>query len=398
MTTRPTPLTRRAFALGAVGGGLGALLPGTALRAVAAEQPWAERARTSYLALREHLHLPGPGLYREGLTVPEGGNQYSFVWPLREATAASQDVSLLPGGPRDAEVADHFRALELYHEESSGSYASYPPEPVGGGGDSFYDDNTVIGLEQVRRYRLHGEERMLQRAVRAFDFVTRAWDEESTGARAGGMHWVDADWNPYQGGTNVTALAAELAAHLYEQTGEERYLEWAQRCYRWVRRVLRRGPGRYANGLLLDGTSEEALWTYNSGAMIGAATLLHRVTGEREWQRRAQLDAETALSYWTAEDRLRDQPVVFNAIFLANLLLFASTRPSWAGEVLAPFADYADRLWEENRDEDTGLFTFQASGGGAPDPAQAPQTLHQSGVVQIQALLAWPPERYADAT
>jgi hypothetical protein len=48
---------------------------------------------------------------------------------------------------------------------------------------------------------------------------------------------------------------------------------------------------------------------------------------------------------------------------------------------------YATRLWQDNRDPATGLFRFQASNGGAPDPAQPVGTLNQSAAVQLFALL-----------
>ena len=112
-----------------------------------------------------------------------------------------------------------FRALSRYWDAERGAYDSYPPAPLGTRGDPFFDDNTVIGLEFVRRYRLSGDRAMLRQAERVFAYVTSAWDNGTTGPCPGGMHWVDASWNPYQGATNVTSLASELAAHLYEETG-----------------------------------------------------------------------------------------------------------------------------------------------------------------------------------
>ena len=390
-------MSRRTFAVGMGAAGLAALVPGAAVaasgRATASASgtgTWARRAHRSYAALQRFLYLPDSGLYQENYPTRAGENPYSYVWPLREAAAATQNVNqLAPARSRyDGDVSSQFDALERYFNEERGTYDSYLPAPEGTGGDPFYDDNGVIGLELVRRYRLAGERRMLDRAVRAFDFVERAWDTDTTVDCPGGMHWVDADWNPYRGGTNVTGIASELAAHLYELTGRRRYLDWAERTHDWVYRCMRRDPGLYRNGVLLDGTVEEMLWTYNSGFMIGAAALLHRATGRRAWLRTAEEDVDGALAYWTS-DRLYEQPAIFNAIYLANLLLFSSEQPDRSREILDQFTGYAERLWTENRDADTGLFGFQTSGGGAPDPALRPQTLHQSGAVQIFALLDW---------
>lgn len=313
------------------------------------------------------------------------------------ATAATQDVDRLPttDDRYDDDVVRRFQALELYLDAERGAYDSYPPPPLGTRGDPFYDDNAVIGLEFVRRYRLAGDDDMLSRAARVFDFVVQAWDTRTTGPCPGGMHWVDADWNPYQGATNVTSLASELAAHLYEGTGETRYLDWAIRTYEWVRECMRRGDGLYANGLRLDGVVEETLWTYNSGSMIGAATLLYRATGDEAYLRMAVQDAGGAMAYWSAEDRLYNQPAVFNAILFANLLLLQSVAPDEDHREI--MARYAERIWQANRDPDTGLFRFQASGGGPPDANLRPATLHQAAATQVFALLAWRPRDYADA-
>lgn len=403
-------LTRRAFAAGLGGVGIAALAvpllgPGPVAAALArpaaseAASRWRRRALDGYAALQRHLYLPDTGLYSEGLDPAPGENPYSYVWPLREATAATVDVDRLPGSGQRfaADVADRFAGLERYWDAGRGAYASYPPAPLGGGGDPFYDDNAVIGLELVRRYRMSGDEELLRRARRVFEFLPRAWDTDPDVEHPGGMHWVEAGWNPYRGAANVTSLASELAAHLYEETGEPGYLDWARRTYEWVRAALSRGDGLYANGILLDGTVEETLWTYNSGSMIGAAALLHRATGERRYLDLAAADAAGAVDHWLHGDRLYEQPVVFNAILFANLLLFESVRGARGAAVIEGMSRYAERVWAQNRDETTGLFRFQSGGGGAPAPDARPHTLHQVGAIQVFALLGWRREDHGDA-
>jgi hypothetical protein len=391
MRSDRTALSRRAFTIGLGGLGLSALLPRTTGLAAAGtgQSQWRSRARASYAALQRYLYLPDSGLYKENHPTLPGENPFSYVWPLREATAATIDLNQLPpaGATYDDDVNRRFQALELYWDSERGAYDSYPPEPLGTRGDPFYDDNAVIGLEFVRRYRLSGDRQMLTLAGRVFDFVAEAWDTDPNRPIPGGMHWVDASWNPYRGAANVTSLASELAAHLYEETGEQRYLDWALRTYNWVRAALSRGPGLYANGIRLDETVEETLWTYNSGSMIGAAALLYRSTKQEAHLVRAAQDAEGAMAHWTQSDRLYNQPAIFNAILFANLLLLESVKPSLTYRDV--ITEYADRIWRSNRDQDTGLFRFQGSGGGAPDPALRPQTLHQSAAIQLFALLAW---------
>ena len=159
-------------------------------------------AIVSYQALQRHLYLPDSGLYRENHPALAGDNPYSYVWPLREATAATQDVDRLrlSGGRLHEDVPRRFRALSRYWDAERGAYDSYPPAPLGTRGDPFFDDNTVIGLELVRRYRLSGDRAMLRQAERVFAYVTSAWDNGTTGPCPGGMHWVDAVLEPLPGG------------------------------------------------------------------------------------------------------------------------------------------------------------------------------------------------------
>ena len=132
---------------------------------------------------------------------------------------------------------------------------------------------------------------------------------------------------------------------------------------------------------------DTTFWSYNSGAMIGAGTLLYEATGNRSYLHDAVTEAAGAMRYWTADDRLYSQPAVFNAYLFNNLLLLDSQTRSRA--YLGIITDYANRIYANNRDAETGLFHFGASGGGAPDPNVPAQTLEQSAVVQIFSALAW---------
>ncbi|GAA2756383.1 glycoside hydrolase family 76 protein [Actinopolymorpha rutila] len=353
---------------------------------------WAERAFTSYAALQRHLYLGAEQhhLYLEKYPRDPADNAYSYLWPMREATAATIDLSLVPGAGRRfrADVRDRFAGLSAYLNPAHDppGYASYVVPPLGSGGDLFYDDNAIVGLEFVRRYLVEHRVADRHRAEQVFDVLTRGWDTDTSHACPGGMFWVDATWTSIRA-ANVTGLTAELAAHLYELTGEKSYLDWAKRLYDWNRTCLRSAEGLYQNDISLDGTVNPTLWIYNSGAMIGAGVLLHRATGDPGYLAKARADAAAALDYWTDGNRYYDQPAVFNAIFFKNLMLLDSARhdPRYRAVVEA----YAEHTWQHNRDPALGLFRFPPSGGGPYDPSYRPETLEQSAVIQTFALLAW---------
>lgn len=345
----------------------------------------------TYTALQRHLYQgkENHGLYQEATPHRDTDNAHSYLWPMREAAAATVDMAGLPGsgGRYTADAAERFTTLELYFEPRDGrpGYDSYLPAPLGQGGDVFYDDNSVVGLTLLDQYQATGDASYLHRAELTFDIVSRGWDDDPAEECPGGMHWVDSPANNMRA-ANVTGLAAELAARLHQETHESRYLTSAQRWYEWNWSCLRQSPGLYRNSLGDDGSVNSTLWTYNSGAMVGTAATLYKATGDRTYLRRAVQDAEGSLAYWKQGERLHDQPAIFNAIYFDNLRVLDGIHHDPA--YLRAESAYAERVWKENRDPSTGLFRFQPSGGGDYDPDASAETLEQSAMVQIFAGLA----------
>jgi hypothetical protein len=81
------------------------------------------------------------------------------------------------------------------------------------------------------------------------------------------------------------------------------------------------------------------------------------------------------------------QPAAFNAIFFRNLLQLhaAGADAALRAQILSAMRAYADRAWSTARDEDDCFHL------GGSDPS----LLDQSAMVQVLALLAWPPADYA---
>ncbi|WP_037569033.1 glycoside hydrolase family 76 protein [Phaeacidiphilus oryzae] len=387
-TTRRVGLLLTALVSTAAG-----LLAAPSAQAAGPGQPdWAARAEASYRALQQDLYLgpAGHDLYRESTPAAPGGNPYSYLWEFREATQATVYLRGIPGNADRyrADAADRFTALRQYAstDPAHPGYDSYLPEPLGTGGDLFYDDNAVVGLSYLTQYRAGGGRAMLAGARAAFATDLRGWDEDPAKTCPGGMHWVETGANTIRA-ANVTGLFAQLSAGLYQITREPQYLDWALRAYHWNRDCLRQSAGLYRNDLNDDGSVDPTLWSYNSGAMIGTATELYRATGDRDYLRQAVEDADGALAYWTVDDRLYDQPAVFDSFLFQDLLLLDSQHHD--PRYRAVLSAYAERLWVENRDPATGLFHFQSGNGGAPDPAQPVGTLNQAAAVQLFSLLAW---------
>ncbi|MFF3485458.1 glycoside hydrolase family 76 protein [Streptomyces sp. NPDC002701] len=351
---------------------------------------WAERATDAYEALQTHLYegTDDHGLYLEHTPRQAADPAHSYLWPFREAAAAAVDMQELPrigpGFRRDA--AQRFDTVELYRGSGDRpGYQSYLPAPLGSGGDVYYDDNAVVALSQLDQYEATGDRRLLARAENVIPVVTRAWDADTTKPCPGGMDWVDSPNNTVRA-TNVTSLSAQLAARLYEHTHKRGYLEKAEQWYGWVYSCMRKAPGLYVNDRGDDGSTNETLWTYNSGAMIGTATALYRGTGRAGYLAKAVADADASLAYWAQGTRLHDQPAIFNSFYFKDLLDLDAVRANPAYR--QTMSGYADSTYQTNRDATTGLFRFQPSNGGDYDPQAPAATLNQSAMVQIFATLA----------
>jgi hypothetical protein len=352
--------------------------------------PDAARAVASYQALQRFLAVgDGSGLYRERYPVAVGDNPYSYEWPFSQVHAATLDLTGLPG-PLGADFRPGLAARAVGQERywstrgTTGvpGYASYPEAPYGSGGDFFYDDNEWVGLLDVQHFLMAGDRAALARAEQLFTLVRSGWDTDPSHAAAGGVFWTQAGWSTDRN-TVSNMPGAELGLRLYQITGKRPYLDWSLRMYEWTNRYLLSPDGLYWDHLDLSGTVEKTYWSYNQGVPVGVNVLLYRITHDRTYLRRAESIARAAYDYFVTGGRLSGQPPYFNSIFFKNLLLLESV--TGGSTYHDAMARYAETVWSQNRDPDTGLFHF----AGGPT-----ESLQQAAMIQIFAVLAWNPARY----
>jgi uncharacterized protein YyaL (SSP411 family) len=352
--------------------------------AAAAPETWQARAREAYAAMQARFPTDDGALYRERAPARPWDRRYATLWPFSQALAATLAVAALPDGDPAALARARLLGRSLFahywdDRATPSGAASYPLSR--GGGHKYYDDNIWLGLDLVELHRATGERRALDDAARVFAFVVGGWDDDPAHPAPGGIFWTQAPSNVTRDRNTVSnAPAAELALHLYALTGDRGYLDWAERTFAWVERTLRDpADGLYWDHIRLDGGIERTKWSYNQGAMLGAAALFHRSTGDRAWLERARQIAEASLRFYGTDDRLWAQGLAFNAIFFHNLHLLAATLDDDALCTPALRA-YAERVWARGRDAASGLFRL-GRGGRA-------ELLDQAAAVRIFALLA----------
>jgi ABC-type transport system substrate-binding protein len=111
--------------------------------------------------------------------------------------------------------------------------------------------------------------------------------------------------------------------------------------------------------------------------MIGAGTLLYRITGVPSYLDQATQTAAAAVRRFSVP-ALTKQDAAFNAVLFRNLFLLDEVSPDPAYRQLA--SAYAEEMWVQSRDPRTGLFR----GGASPLNDSAP-------LVEVYALLAGAP-------
>jgi len=346
------------------------------------------RALAAFSALEKHFAAAdGSGLYREHHPAGAGDRPYSYEWPYSQIHIAALDLTMV--SPRSEPVyAARAAAQERYWNATGGTtglpgYDSYPVAPYGAGGDMFYDDNEWVGLAKVQRYLQTGDAAALARAKQIFALIESGWDTDGSHSAPGGVFWTQADWS-HDRNTVSNMPGAELGLRLYQITGERRYFDSALRFYNWTNTYLLSPSGLYWDHLDLHGTVEKTIWSYNQGVPVGVNVLLYQVTHDRKYLRRAERIADAAYTYYITQGRLYGQPIFFNSIYFKNLLLLESVTGD--GRYRRAMARYADHVWSTNRDPHTGLVHFDAAGGT--------QVIEQAALVQIYAVLAWPPAKW----
>jgi predicted alpha-1,6-mannanase (GH76 family) len=175
--------------------------------------------------------------------------------------------------------------------------------------DDYYDDEGWWALTWISAFDATGDPRYLRTARSLFDDVAASWDQTC----GGGVWWSRArDYKNAITNEVFIELAARLARHDTEidHAATARYRAWALRGWQWF---LHSGMINSAH-LVNDGldaschNNGRTTWTYNQGVILGAATDLHRLTGDRAPLRVAGAIADAAIVTLRGPDGILHEP------------------------------------------------------------------------------------------
>ena len=392
----------------------------------AASTPQAQaalRAVATYEAMQQSFYAanvyPGDTTRLYAGTYPHGDQKYSFLWPFTRALVGTLTLAGIPsrlvgGASYAGDAADRIAAVDEYWDSGSSGpgYDSYPPAPVGTGGDKYYDDQAWVGLAFAHYYEMTGTPSLLAGAERTFDFVyPGGWDGNGADFDPGGIYWaqqgVGIGTSNHDRATAANVPTAELGYDLaaLDPARATGFQAGAASMYQWVNHYVYNVPvnptdtaGPNPNydprrpplvwGPVRDGHVEPSAWTYNQGAMVATNVFAYRRTGDPRYLADAETLARTALSNFS-ESYYVSQPAAFNAIYFRGLLQLYSVTPdtSLRDEILQEARQYADDAWTNYRDAQ-GLFHFPHSAGTRA------QLLDQGAMLQLFSALGWDPADY----
>ncbi|MBQ2332030.1 MAG: glycosyl hydrolase family 76, partial [Bacteroidales bacterium] len=144
-------------------------------------------------------------------------------------------------------------------------YEGVPAANEGGFWNPYYDDMEWNGIAALRAYKATGQERFLEAAQRLWNFILPGWNEQAEG----GITWKKGlEWSKNACSNGPGAI---LAARLYQELKRPEDLDWARRIYAWEKEVLFDNGAIYDNINAQTGKVAKFCLTYNQGTFIGAA-------------------------------------------------------------------------------------------------------------------------------
>jgi len=202
--------------------------------------------------------------------------------------------------------------------------------------NEYYDDEGWWALGWAGAYELTHDARYLDAAEQIFADMAGGWDETC----GGGIWWK----KPKQYKNAIAnelflSVAAKLASLAQDPEKKAKYLDWAEREWKWFS-----ASGMInADKLVNDGldasckNNRRTAWTYNQGVILGGLTTLARVSGETGPLEAAQAIALSAIARLTDLEGILHDPCEparcgndapqFKGIFVRNLAVLNAAVP-----------------------------------------------------------------------
>nr|WP_321375676.1 glycoside hydrolase family 76 protein [uncultured Bacteroides sp.] len=281
-------------------------------------------------------------------------NQFSYLWPYSGVFSAVNTIYEVSGNKFYKEMLDNkvLPGLENYFDSLRKPFAYSSYVNTVSPSDRFYDDNIWLGIDFTNLYLLTKNKEYLKKANLIWNFIESGTDS----VLGGGIYWCEQKKESKN--TCSNAPGAVFALKLYQATGEKSFLDKGTRLYEWTKRNLQdKSDELYYDNINLSGHIGKAKYPYNSGQMLQAASLLYKLSKNKDYLDDAQKLATASSNYFFSKrgniNYLKDENDWFIAVMLRGFyeLYTIDHNPKY----LKDYQESLDFLWKNGRTE-KGLF------------------------------------------
>lgn len=357
-------------------------------------------------AVLEQFKADENGAFREYAPAKENDRTFCYLFP--QFALSGMLYHMLKAGETQWRSAYEkvMEGFAFYRSDASqmaeGSikyHSERGPAPGTGHAPVFFDDNIWVARNFLFACEILQKQEYLEEAKRIVNYTYTGWNEE-----LGGLVWNDrglteeATVQELERGLSANACCIIVNAMLYRLTGEEGYLRWALRFYRFCKQMQDQKTGIYYNGVhtvIRDhvryaGEVNRDLYGYNSGSMILADLLLYEITREESYRKDACIAAQAAHQAFLrhdGEDREYYKDFVwFTAIQAEGYHALAQYDAVCVERGMKTLRDSLLYAWEHYR-SDIGLLPHDYLTGWRRDDDYDRMLLTQSGTAEIACLL-----------
>ncbi len=228
--------------------------------------------------------------------------------------------------------------------------------------NEFYDDMEWNALAMLRTFNSVGDERFKHAVLDLWADIKGGWNNQAEG----GIAWKKDQ--PYSKNAVSNAPASILSSRLYQQFGDVKDKEWAEKLYNWEKETL----FDTTTGAIYDHVDartglvkKDWIFTYNQGTFIGAAVELYNITGEKNYLNDAKKAADYALKNLIVENDqlLKNEGAgdggLFKGIFIRYftlLILHPDIENDTRERYVAFLKNNAETLWKEGTNKSNLLY------------------------------------------
>lgn len=307
----------------------------------------------------------------------------AYLWSQFSLTG-KQYAYIKAGGDEAAKelFTEQIDMFERYKAaDSSDTFKKYHSGQgiVSGNGTVFFDDNIWGARNLLFAYDILGEQKYLDYAKLATDFVYTGWDE-----KLGGLVWNENGLTPNGGaddlerGLSANGAAVFVSLALYKITGEQKYLDWAYKFYDFCKTLQDPITKFYYNGRhtvvkpdgsRVDGSINKAAYSYNAGSMIIADIYFYEITKEEKYLIDAKDSAKAAFDVFAFKEgdiTFINDFQWFNTVLLDSYVRLAKYDPENTAMYIKAFEGQLDYAYRKKRNAD-GLLPDKFFGQGWDD-------------------------------